>query len=255
MQLRSPGKFAPSKSIKYALIPNTAGCDIHYLIAEGEDKEALDLQGHVRTYINKNKPADVHLTQDIYLDTPKGPWPKNMWELQISPMDKKDEADPSAFDVEKNKRLHGFMKLVAEFTKQKIAELGLKGSLLIHANIWPDNSDMQFEFELHDVEKHAWLVCGPAFEFKNIWKPYIAIEKEVKMMIAAKGAEWVNSVDQRKEVVVAMQKLFCDDVEHGDVAGEKRLAEIARKTENVLKGQNNFLRLMQGRLVSQSKRI
>lgn len=247
---RSDKQFKSCKSIKDAVIPKTAGYDVHYLIPEGEEKQSLELMKQVKEFIvdEIKKHSDIYLTEEFESAKPIGPWPKGMWELQISPMDKKDEADSNAFDPIKNKKLHLFMLRVADFTKDKIVKLGLNGSLLIHANIWPANSNMEFEFNLHDFD-HAWLVYGKPFELKNIWKAYIAIEAVVKSIFAGKGADWKNSDEQREEVIKQMQTLFSNDVNHAGETQDAREKEIARKTRNVLNGQWNLL-LMQKKSTS-----
>lgn len=232
--LRSDRFFSSQKTAKDGIFPRVAGYDIHYQFAEDEVKQATELREEVTAFIEKARAKNpiIHLTDSTQTDGPKGPWRKSMWELQISPYDQKNTADPAVLDPVKNWKLHEFMLQVVEYAKTRIADKGLKGSILVHGNVYPRNSDMHYEYEMHF--KHRWLAHGDPIDLINVWKEYFPIEEQVKQFILKKGAEWTGSPEQKSELINKMTMMFGTDPVHGGAT------EIARKTRNVIAGQVNL---------------
>jgi len=161
-----PENVAPS--IEKMPLPNTAGYDFHYVIPENETQKARNLLENCVRTINHLLPLEgVYLVGHKQHSTAIGPWNEPMWEIQISTVDNHDPCDPSATDTGKLTINHAFMKKIAAYLKSEITSQSLQGSLLIHANVWPKNSDQIFERRLHF--DHAWLVCGKTIALKDIW--------------------------------------------------------------------------------------
>lgn len=244
MPKKHPNFYQMGRSIRDRVIPNTSGYHIHFQFKESEVARATLLKETVKKFIhayNKALPKNfpkIYLTEEYQSTEPVGPWNERMWELEISPFASKDKVSLDAFDREKNEAAHSSMKEIVTFIRQLLREdqelglLGIDGMLLIHANIYPDNSDMRREQRLHRLDQ-AWLAYGNPEDFalKDIWVELIEIEDFLKEHIKKLGSEWENSKEQQDSVVAKLIEKFGNEPRH---LGEKRVEGRAR---SLLKGQ------------------
>lgn len=180
------GKKESLKTVKDGPIMNTSGYDFHYVIPIGEELIAQELREAAVKYIDSKLPINhVYLDNHKQFNVPVGPWKKPMWQIQISTVKVGTSlSDPEAIAEDKAKTNYEFMLDLAAFLKSEIGKKQLKGSLLIHANLWPYNSNQRFERELH-YDK-SWLVCGDPVSFIDIWgcsKGLIELEESIKQQL------------------------------------------------------------------------
>jgi hypothetical protein len=174
--------YKPEKTIEHSIVEGTSGFDIHYQIADGESNLAADLReatvNFIKTFDN------VYITANKQFEIPVGPWAKPMWEIQISTVP--DLQDLNATSANKLTYLDTVMHKVAAFLKKELQTRMMQGSLLIHANVWPDNSNQSLEYELHFNK--AWVVYGKNTPLKDIWNGeygLISMEQFVKTQLQA----------------------------------------------------------------------
>jgi hypothetical protein len=176
-------------TVQDGIIPETCGYDFHYVIENGEAKQARELMLATVDFID----SELKNTSHIYnhdcgqVNRPVGPWKKPMWEIQLFTVDvNQSTSDPLAIEESRQIKIYQFMLRVAEFLKKEIAQRGLQGSLLVHANNWPINSNLALERELHFPK--SWLVCGKPVDLIDIWNGptgWIAVETFVKEQLQA----------------------------------------------------------------------
>lgn len=176
-------------TVQDGILPETCGYDFHYVIEEGEASKAnqlmLETVGYIKDLIKEKQHTHQHYFGQV--NRPVGPWRKPMWEIQLFTVDVNDSSsDPGALEESRQIEVYQVMLQVAEYLKREIATRGLKGSLLVHANNWPINSNLVLERELHFPK--SWLVCGEPVDLKDIWNGpsgWIAVEAFVKEQLEA----------------------------------------------------------------------
>lgn len=180
----SEGLGEKEKTLENGPISNTYGYDIHYVILDDEKKEATALKEEVIQFIQSQITSDtpVYLAGTYQTDKPMGPWHKPVWEIKLATVpENTDPSNPNALDKEKLYSTHQLMKKTVQFTESALVRHQLKGSLLVHANTWPENSNQLFEHALHF--KHAWLVSGEKSYLKDIWSEKGGLIEQEKFII------------------------------------------------------------------------
>ncbi len=188
--------------VKDGPIEGISGYDFHYVLAENEDpKDAEQLQKDIIAYIKSHPAKDVYINEnflafDKKYNATRGPWKRAMWSLQIGTLPSSNEkgeaineANPAALAADKREAIYHYMLKLAQFAKNTITEKGYKGSLFIHAVIYPDASDFKKERIVH--YQTGWLVYGDfqindPNNFRDVWtSSLIPMEAFIKQQMKA----------------------------------------------------------------------
>lgn len=154
-------------TVQVKLFPFTSGYDLHFVIAEGQEERAEMLHKLCRDYLDKYLGENGNIVYDRTFDKPVGPWQSPMWFIEICTVDRlNDPANPHAADPEKLTPLFEFMRQTRQYLKNEMKKLGMPGTLFIHANTLPHNSDMVYERKLH--LEHSWIT-GESVTLTDIW--------------------------------------------------------------------------------------
>lgn len=228
--------FFNVNNAKNTISPKTAGYDIHFAIAEGEDQLARIVKDKVISYIEehkKNNPeAPIHITKHQQTDKPVGPWKTTMWEIQLFTVaPDASPFDSSAIDDNKIKKLHAFVLNVAEFTKNTIEESKLRGTLFIHENIWPKDSDMKGERKAHFDT--AWIACGPKPVLKDVWEILIDMESFIRQLIQKAGDNWR---DNKEAISLQFKEQFKANNSYQE-------SELQRVSDFLINGYDNLKKM------------
>jgi hypothetical protein len=229
--------YQPAKTVQNSISPNVAGYDIHYAIPAGEDNAAAvvkeEVLNYVKTYKEKHPKAPLHITMYRQTDKPFGPWQSNMWEIQLFTVDAKAEKyDPAAVDENNIQELRKIVLEIAEVAKKRISELNLKGTLLVHENIWPEDSSMKLERATHF--ETPWIVCGPQIQFKDVWKTLIEMEAGMRKLIQEEGVNWKEKVVQIK---IEFKKQFAQNDSYQG-------SELDRAANFLISGYENLQKMI-----------
>jgi hypothetical protein len=158
------------KTVRQGPIANTYGYDIHYVILDGETQQATEFKEEVEHFISSNIDPQhpVYLGPSYQTNRPMGPWNKPVWEIKLATISESaDPSDPAALDEEALNNAHNLMLKAVKFSQESMIRHNLHGTLLIHANTWPENTNQSLEHDLHF--KKSWVASGETTYLKDIW--------------------------------------------------------------------------------------
>lgn len=142
-------------------LPLSVSYDFHYSFARQELPQAQALLTESQALVRSLTARIAEIAHAQLFDTPGGPWKTPMWFVKISVLPRQ-MATKKAKVVFYDTMIQCAQQLRALFIEKKAL-----GSFFVHANIYPENTDMVQERHLHF--DRAWQVYGPPPQLNDIW--------------------------------------------------------------------------------------
>ncbi len=132
----------------------TTSFDIHYAFSLEEAGSAAALQMKLVAWLEEKGETDFKIDVTYFNTKPAGPWTTPSFGLDLVLVGNKAE-------------FHAALHDLVDWLKMQYELGGHAGSLIIHPNSTPKDSD--YVEERRDHFERAWLVAGPVYQMKDIW--------------------------------------------------------------------------------------